>query len=82
MISTGQARDNFTDMINRAHYNKERIIVSRRGKPVAAIVPIEDVEALEELEDRFDAEEVRKRLENPEPVIDWEDFKRQLHEED
>lgn len=46
MISTRHARDKFTEMINRARFKKERIIISRRGKPVAAIVPIEDVEAL------------------------------------
>ncbi|HET6568309.1 MAG TPA: type II toxin-antitoxin system Phd/YefM family antitoxin [Rhodothermales bacterium] len=47
-ISTGKARRAFSDVINRASYLKERVILTRHGKPVAAIVPIEDVEALEE----------------------------------
>ena len=33
----------------------ERLIVQRRGKDVAALVSIEDLELLEEYEDRLDA---------------------------
>lgn len=76
MISTGKARDQFSDIINRAHYRGARVILTRRGKPVAAVVPIEDVEALEEMEDRIDVEEARRRLESPEPAIPWDEFKR------
>ena len=48
-------------MLNRAAYGKERVVVTRRGKALAAIVPMEDVQALAALEDERDADLVAKR---------------------
>jgi prevent-host-death family protein len=42
-ISTVEARNNFSDIVNRAAYGKERVILTRRGKPIAAIIPAEDL---------------------------------------
>jgi prevent-host-death family protein len=57
-IPTVKAREQFAEVVNRAAYGKERIILTRRGKAVAAVVPVEDVELLERLvraqEDRED----------------------------
>lgn len=60
--SASSARNSFADMVNRAAFGKERVVVRRRGKALAAIVPIEDIEALEELEDEIDARIAAKRL--------------------
>lgn len=59
-LSIAEAREQFSEAINRAAYGKERIVVTRRGKPLAAIVPIEDMEAMEAIEDRIDLEEAAK----------------------
>lgn len=56
-LDTTKAKDTFGDTVNRAAYGKERIILTRRGKPVAAIVPLEDLELLDELENAADAAE-------------------------
>jgi len=64
-IATGKARENFSDLVNRSAYGKERIVLTRRGKSVAAVVPIEDLELLEEIEDRLDVEAARKALAEP-----------------
>ncbi len=77
-ISTAKARNNFSDVVNRAGYGKERVILTRRGKPIAAVVPIEDVEFLEELEDRADLEAAREALAEGEATIPWEEIKREL----
>jgi prevent-host-death family protein len=61
-LSAAQARDNFSELLNRAAYGKERVILSRRGKPLAAIVPIQDVEAMEAFEDEIDSALIRERL--------------------
>ena len=53
-------------MVNRAAYGKERLILTRRGKALAAIVPIDDLELIRELEDRIDAEEARRAKEEAE----------------
>ena len=51
-----RARNSFSELINRVAFGGERIPIERHGKPVAAIVPIEDLEFLERLEDRLDGE--------------------------
>ncbi len=57
-----KARKELADIINRAVYAKERVVITRKGKNVVAVVPIEDAEFLEELENRLDIEDARKAL--------------------
>lgn len=79
-VSVSEARESFADLVNRVAYRKERILVTRHGKRVAAIIPIEQVEFLERAEDEFDirmAEEARKELEHT-PAIPLEDVEREL----
>lgn len=52
-ISTVEARDQFSTVINRAAFGKERVVLTRRGRELAAVVPIEDVRLLEEMADRL-----------------------------
>lgn len=52
-------RNTFSDYLNRASYQGERIIIERRGKPVAALVPLADVELLERLENKADLKAAR-----------------------
>lgn len=61
-VPASQARDNLAELISRAAYGKERIILTRRGKQLAAVVPIEDVRLLEKLQDEIDLQEARKAL--------------------
>ena len=77
-IATGKARENFSDVVNRSAYGKERIVLTRRGKSVAAVVPIEDLELLEEIEDRLDVEEARRSLAEPGKDIPLEKVKQLL----
>ena len=79
-ISTADARNNFGDLMNRAAYGKERLILTRRGKNIAALVPVEDLETLEAIEDRIDLEEARKALAEAgvEGTVAWEDVKKEL----
>lgn len=56
----------------------ERVVLRHGRKPVAAVVPIEDLKRLQELEDREDVEESRKRLADPkEKRIPYEVIRRQ-----
>lgn len=61
-IITVEARDHFADLINRTAYTKERVVLTRRGDDVVAMVPIEDLQLLEDLENRIDLEEARAAL--------------------
>jgi len=64
-VRTTQLRCEIGAVVSRAEYAKERIVIERRGRPVAAVVPIEDLAALEELEDRLDAAEAERILADP-----------------
>ena len=44
----------FAEAIGRAEHDKERVVLTRAGRPVAALVPIEDITALEAIEDALD----------------------------
>ncbi len=65
-LNVSKARGEFSDLLNRAAYAKERTIVSRRGKELAAVIPIEDLRLLERLAreevDRKDLEDARAAL--------------------
>jgi prevent-host-death family protein len=75
-IASSTARSEFADIVNRVAYAGERVIVHRRKKPVAAVVPLSDLELLEQLEDRIDLEDARKRL--TEPTVSWAKIKKEL----
>ena len=47
-MTTVEARDNFSDMINQAAYGSQRIVLTRRGKPLAAVISIVDFEKLQQ----------------------------------
>jgi prevent-host-death family protein len=61
-VNTVDARAQFSEIINRAAFAKERVTLTRRGKEIVAVVPIEDVKLLEALEDKIDLEEAREAL--------------------
>jgi prevent-host-death family protein len=78
-ITTVEARDRFSDVVNRAAFGKERVVITRRGKDLVAIVPIEDFQLLEDLENRIDLEEARAALAEIETAgtIPWEQIKKE-----
>ncbi len=56
MITFGIAelRNNLGEAVNRAAYGGERVILTRRGKGVVALVSLDDLATLEALEDQED----------------------------
>lgn len=62
LISTIDAKEEFSELINRVHHNKERIILTRRGKEIAAIVPLEDLLLLQASQNRSDLHEAVEAL--------------------
>ncbi|WP_406462471.1 type II toxin-antitoxin system Phd/YefM family antitoxin [Streptomyces sp. NBC_01622] len=53
-IPVTQARAELADLINRVVYGGERVVVTRHGKPLVALVSAADLERLDEL-DKLDA---------------------------
>lgn len=64
-LPISNARDHLADLGNRVSLRGERIIVERRGKNLFALVPVEDLELLERMEDEMDLQVLRERLNEP-----------------
>ena len=79
-VNTVKARAQFADIINRAAFGKERVTLTRRGKEIVAVVPIEDVKLLEALEDKIDLEEARAALAESKKkgTVSWDKIKKEL----
>ena len=61
-LAASRAREDFSDTLNRVAYGGERIVLRRRGRDLAAIVPMEDLALIEKIEDETDVREARKAL--------------------
>ena len=61
-VNTADAKEEFSELINRVSHYKERVILTRRDKEIAAIVPIEDLHLLQSLQDKRDLEEATTAL--------------------
>lgn len=79
-ITIAEARDNLSDLYNRAAYGQERILLTRHGKGQVALISVEDLEQLEALEEMVDRELLRQAREEVERegTISLEELKTEL----
>lgn len=83
-ITAKAARESFSELVSRAAYSKEHVVVTRNGKKMAALIPIEEFALLEsvlnELEYKRDVDEARQALEEikQEGTVPWEKIKADL----
>ena len=77
-IPISEAREHLADLGNRVALRGERVVVERRGKKLFALVPLEDVELLERLEDETDIRLARKAMKEKGTNIPWEKVKKDL----
>lgn len=79
-VEATELRSSLSEKLNQVAYGKERVIITRHGKAVAALVPIEDAQLLEELEDRVDLETARAALKaaEAEETVPWKKIKEGL----
>ena len=47
-IPVTEARAQFSELVNRVGFGKERIVLTRHGKPLVALVPAEDLAELDD----------------------------------
>ena len=47
-MSVADAKKHLSELMSRVAYNKERFLIERRGKPMAALVSAEDLARLEQ----------------------------------
>jgi prevent-host-death family protein len=83
-VTAREARACFSDLINRAAYAKERVTITRKGRKMAAIIPMELYSLLESVLEEFeynkDVEEARAALAEVERKgsVPWEQVKSEL----
>ena len=77
-VTAAGARKNFADIVNKVAYGKESIVLTRRGQEVAALVSIDELELLQQIEVHIDIEDAKRALAEPTDNILAEEVWKQL----
>ncbi|MBI5559304.1 MAG: type II toxin-antitoxin system Phd/YefM family antitoxin [Deltaproteobacteria bacterium] len=77
-ISIADARKKIADIVNKVAYGKEPIVLTRRGQGVAALISIDELELLQQIEDYIDIEDAKKALAEPGVNISAQEFWKKL----
>jgi len=77
-ITTADARKKFSNIINRVAFGDESFVLTRRGKPIAALVSMKGLEMLQDNDDQIAVEDAWKAKNVPGEPIPWEDLKKEL----
>lgn len=72
--SVTEAKRSFSELLNRAAFGKERIVITSHDNPKAAVISIDDLRRLEWLEDVLAACEGLEELEAGE-TLDWKEVR-------
>ncbi|HEX3654188.1 MAG TPA: type II toxin-antitoxin system Phd/YefM family antitoxin [Pirellulales bacterium] len=76
-LEASRIRHDFSDALNTVAYSGERIVISRHGKRVAVLVPVDDLDLLEALEDQMDLALAKQALKEKKS-IPWAQLKKKL----
>ncbi|HVK20986.1 MAG TPA: type II toxin-antitoxin system Phd/YefM family antitoxin [Actinokineospora sp.] len=68
-LPISEARDHLGAVVAKVEHAHERTILTRHGRPVAAVVSIEDLRRLEAAEDEADLAATREALASTEPRV-------------
>ena len=72
METIRQVRDHIADVVDRADRDDSPTVITRRGREVAAVVPIEMLRRYQRLEEQEILRLVRERMADPSPGIPME----------
>jgi prevent-host-death family protein len=81
-VTTAEARKQMAELLNRAAYGKERFVVTRHGKELVAIVPLEEMTLLDRLRTLLSRKDFEAALAEVEEsrTRPWSDVRRELGE--
>ena len=79
-VSTADARRNMAELMNRAAYGGERFVVTRHGKELVAIVPVEEANLLDRLKTHLEARDYEAALKAmaESGTVPWDAVRREL----
>jgi prevent-host-death family protein len=63
-VSATEARSRLSKIISQAEFSGERTVFTRHGEPVAALVSLDDLKALQLYEDAVDVKRARESIED------------------
>ncbi len=61
-ISIADLRARLGDLVSRVSYKHDRVVITKHGKPVAALISASDMEKFQELEDWNDVQAIKAGL--------------------
>ncbi len=76
-VTAMDLRNRAGELLSRALYAGERFIVERKGKPVAALISLEDLKLLEHLEEERDAALLRLAEQSSRGLVPFEELVKQ-----
>lgn len=71
--SIREVREHLADVVDRADRDDEPTVITRRGKQVAAVVPIDMLRKFQQYEEQAIIRMVQDRMANPAPGVSLED---------
>jgi prevent-host-death family protein len=69
-ISVAKAKSHISELIAKSQYSHERFIITRRDKPVAALVSLDDLKILEQYEEKEGLAAIAGKWQDFEEVTD------------
>jgi len=79
-VTATEIRETIADTINRVAFSKERVILRRHGRDVAAVVPVEDLQFLEKMREDKDLSDTLMALVDAREkgTVSWDKIKSDL----
>jgi prevent-host-death family protein len=79
-VSVADARSELADLLNRVAYGKERLVITRHGRELAALVPVEDLKLLGRLRRFVARKDVARALAELDAgrAPSWDQMRREL----
>lgn len=78
-LSAAEVRSTFAAVVGRAEHAGHTTYITHRGRRVAAVVPVDVAEYLEELEDEHLSKLAAESLDDPEPSLPLSEVIREMN---
>ena len=80
-IGSTELRKRIRKVLELVRFKDRRFVVNKHGEPQAAVIPMEDLELLEYLENEADRERLEELREEESETVSLEEFEEQVLEE-
>lgn len=79
-VSVADARNELAELLNRVAYGKERLVITRHGRELAALVPVEDLKLTNRLRRFVARKDVARALDDLDAgnAASWEQLRGEL----